>query len=706
MSDFVMCTNEGDVGIVTIDNPPINAGSQAVREQLKNAFLQLRNDPAIKAIMLCCAGRTFMAGADIREFDLPEIPAPDPNEVHSLLESMQVPVVAVLHGTVLGGGLELALACHYRVALASTTMGLPEVKLGVLPGSGGTQRLPRLVGLPKALDMIVTGKSISAANALDSGLVDAIFEGDLHTNALEYCRSIAGSDAKNRVLGSLPFTLSDTDKAALEQTVNKLPATEKGGHAMRKAAEATEKSGVLSFDEGLLHERQAFIDCRDTDESKALRHAFFAEREAARIPNLQKDLSLRPIQTVGIVGAGTMGVGIAMSFANAGFPVVLQDLSAQTLSRAQEMIQGVYQGSVAKKRLTPEQAERRAALITTTEDDMQLSSCDLIIEAVFENFEIKKSIFERLGQIAKPGAILASNTSSLNVSVLAESSGRVPDVLGMHFFSPANIMRLLEVVRCDHTAPEVLATIMQLAKRIGKVAAVSGVCFGFIGNRMLEGYLREAEFLVLEGATPSFIDKALEDYGMAMGPCRMIDMAGVDVAAKVVLEQKKSGNLPDDDSYRVVVQKLHEQGRFGQKTGSGYYRYEGRTPVEDNEALELFRGLAQEYGITQRTDITTQEVIERCLYPLIAEGYKILEEGIAYRSGDIDVVWLHGYGFPAYRGGPMFYAHTIGEAKIAVSMHKFAETRGNTFGYWDVPNSLAIAAGAVSDGAVIMPTSS
>lgn len=691
MSELVTYTQDGDIGIITINNPPINASSQAVREQLMSAFEQLRNNANIKAVMLRCAGRTFMAGADIREFDLPEIPAPDPNDIHALIESMHVPVVAVMHGTVLGGGLELCLSCHYRVAQNSTKMGLPEVKLGVLPGSGGTQRLPRLIGFTRALDMIVTGKPISAANALDIGLVDAVFDGDLQAQALEYSRSIVGLDCTSRVLGQQPFELSASDKLALGQQVKKLPAPEKGGYAVRAAAKCTEKSGELPLAEGLKYERQAFIDCRDTDESKALRHAFFAEREAARIPKLPGDLSLRTIQSVGIVGAGTMGTGIAMSFANAGFPVVLQDLSPQTLARANEIILSTYQGSVAKNRITPEQAQLRTDLITTTEDDLQLSACDLIIEAVFENFDIKKTIFKRLGEIAKPGAILASNTSSLDVNVLAECSGRVPDVLGMHFFSPANIMRLLEVVRCDHTVPEVLATIMRLAKRINKVAAVSGVCFGFIGNRMLEGYLREAESLLLEGATPGFIDKALEDYGMAMGPCRMIDMAGVDVAAKVVLEQKKSGNLPDDDTYRVVVQKLHEQGRFGQKTSSGYYRYEGRTPVEDNAALELFSSLAQHHGITQRTDITAQEVVERCLYPLIAEGYKILEEGIAYRSGDIDTVWLHGYGFPAYRGGPMFYATTIGESNVVASMQKFAKNTGNAFAYWDVPTSLAKA---------------
>lgn len=691
MQELVRLSKEGSIAVVTIDSPPVNTSSQPVRKQLMAILMQLSGDDTVSAIMLRCAGRTFMVGADIKEFDLPEIPAPDPTEINALLESLDRPVVAVMHGTALGAGLELALACHYRVADESTLLGLPEVKLGVVPGAGGTQRLPRLIGLKNALDMILSGNPVSAKDALSCGLIDAVIDGDLQPNAMQFVQSIVGKDFSDRVLSRKVFSLTDADKDYLQQRRDKLPTPDRGGHALRKAVDAIERAGLEPFDTALENERQSFVECRDTVESHALRHAFFAERDAARIPGLPKDAQLRTIQQVGIVGAGTMGTGIAMSFANAGFPVVLQDLSEQTIARAQGIVQSTYATAVDKKRLSAAEAEKRSALIHMTQDDTELASCDLVIEAVFEDFEIKKSIFRRLGDIAKPGAILASNTSSLDVNVLAQCSGRVPDVLGMHFFSPAHIMRLLEVVRCDHTAPDVLATIMRLAKRIGKVPVVSGVCFGFIGNRMLEGYLREAEFLLLEGATPGFIDQALEGYGMAMGPCRMIDMAGVDVAAKVVLEQRKAGNLPADDTYRIVVQTLYDQGRFGQKTGQGYYRYEGRTPVEDQHALDVFRSLAQQYGIEQRNDITAQEVVERCLYPLIAEGYKILDEGIAYRSGDIDVVWLHGYGFPAYRGGPMFYAQTIGEQNVAAAMKKFAVIHGNEFGYWDIPENLARA---------------
>lgn len=691
MQELVSLSKEGSIAVVTIDSPPVNTSSQPVREQLMAILKQLHGDDSVSAIMLRCAGRTFMVGADINEFDLPDIPGPDPTEINALLDSMDRPVVAVMHGNALGAGLELALACHYRVADGSTKLGLPEVKLGVVPGAGGTQRLPRLIGLKNALDLILSGKPVSARDALSNGLIDSVVDGDLQGKALQFVQSITGKDFSGRVLSRKAFSLSDADKDYLQQQRDRLPAPDRGGYALRQAVDAIERAGLQPFDAALAAERQSFVECRDTVESRALRHAFFAERDAARIPGVPKDVQLRTIKQVGIVGAGTMGTGIAMSFANAGFPVVLQDLSEQTIGRAQGIVESTYATAIDKKRLSVAEAEKRSALIHMTQDDTELASCDLVIEAVFEDFEIKKSIFRRLGDIAKPGAILASNTSSLDVNVLADCSGRVPDVLGMHFFSPAHIMRLLEVVRCDHTAPDVLATIMQLAKRIGKVPVVSGVCFGFIGNRMLEGYLREAEFLLLEGATPGFIDQALERHGMAMGPCRMIDMAGVDVAAKVVLEQRKAGNLPDDDTYRIVVQTLHDHGRFGQKTGKGYYRYEGRKPVEDEQALDVFRGLAQQYGIEQRNDITAQEVVERCLYPLIAEGYKILDEGIAYRSGDIDVVWLHGYGFPAYRGGPMFYAQTIGEHNVAAAMEKFAAIHGNEFGYWDIPENLAQA---------------
>jgi len=691
MSELVSYANNDGIGVITIDNPPVNASSQRVRQALAPILARIAQAGDVKAVLLRCEGRTFMAGADIREFDAVDIPLPDPNEIHSLLESLAVPAIAVLHGSVLGGGLELALACHYRVAQGSTQLGLPEVTLGLLPGAGGTQRLPRLIGVCNALDMILIGKPISAGRALQIGLVDEIFDANLDIHAMEFARLVADGDMHARILKDRPLELGQEDSTAMSRWLDSLPPKDRGGHGARACLQAVKMAAELSFDQGLAFERASFLECKASIESKALRHAFFAEREAAKIPDLPEGLALRPVTSVGIVGAGTMGIGIAMSFASAGIPVVLHDLSVETLARAKETIRRTYGASVDKGRISAQDAERFCNLLRTEANDMSLASCDLIIEAAFESLEIKQGIFKRLGKVAKSGAILASNTSSLDVNKLAQASGRAADVLGMHFFSPANIMRLLEVVRADLTAPDVLATVMRLGKIIGKVPVVSGVCFGFIGNRMLEGYLRETEFLILEGASPAFIDKALEDFGMAMGPCRMIDMAGVDVAAKVVIEQKKAGALPGDPAYRLVVQKLHEIGRFGQKTGRGYYRYEGRKPVEDADVEPLFAELAATHGIERRNDITAQEVVQRCLYPLITEGYRILEEGIAYRAGDIDVVWLSGYGFPAYRGGPMFYARTLGEAELAKRITSYATKRGNPFGYWDIPESLSAA---------------
>lgn len=691
MSEPVRYTHDDGIGIITIDNPPVNASSQPVRQGLAAILTRIAQNSELKAVILRCAGRTFMAGADIREFDENDIPRPDPNEIHALLESLRVPVVAALHGTVLGGGLELALACDYRIALDSTRLGLPEVTLGVLPGSGGTQRLPRLIGVTEALNMIVTGKPVSAAAALKLGLVDERVDGDIDAQALAFARRLAGSHATKRVLMEKPVAVQEQDRAALAQWLEKLPPADKGGNASRACVRAVEMATESNAEDGLVFERDTFIACKDATESKALRHAFFAQREASKIPNLPRDLERRPINSIGIIGAGTMGIGIAMSFANAGIPVVLHDLSPENLERAAGNIRKTYDASAAKGRISAQDAQRFSSLIRTASDDSALSDCDLIVEAVYENLALKLGIFKRLGEIAKPGAILASNTSSLDVNMLAQASGRAPDVLGMHFFSPAHIMRLLEVVRAELTAHDVLATVMDLSKRIGKIPVVSGVCFGFIGNRMLEGYLREAEFLILEGASPAQIDQALENFGMAMGPCRMIDMAGVDVAAKVVIEQKEAGTLPDDATYRVVVQALNDAGRHGQKNGRGYYRYEGRKPVEDTDASSIFAELARKHGIERRRDITEQEIVERCLLPLIAEGYRILEEGIAYRQGDIDVVWLSGYGFPAFRGGPMFYAQTLGEADVARRMAFYGAESGDPFGYWSVPESLRAA---------------
>jgi 3-hydroxyacyl-CoA dehydrogenase len=443
------------------------------------------------------------------------------------------------------------------------------------------------------------------------------------------------------------------------------------------------------FDEGLAYERALFVECMNSPQSAALRHAFFAEREASKVPGAAKGLALRPINAIGIVGAGTMGGGIAMNFLNAGLPVVLVEVDADALARGLGIIRRNYEATAAKGRMTPEQVEQRMALCRGTLDYADLRDCDLVVEAVFERMDLKKAVMARLGETCKPDAIIATNTSTLDVDVLGAASGRAADVVGMHFFSPANVMRLLEVVRGRETAADVLATVLALARSIGKVAVVSGVCFGFIGNRMLEPYLRETEFLLLEGAAPTQIDRALEAFGMAMGPCRMIDMAGVDVAAYQVAERAKEGTLPADPSYRIACRKLAELGRHGQKTGAGYYKYEGRTPVHDPEVDGIMAALAQAQGIARRSDIRDEEIVERCLYPLINEGARILEEGIAYRAGDIDVVWLNGYGFPALKGGPMHTADVIGLEQIEACLEHYAAQRGNAQGYWTVARLLS-----------------
>jgi 3-hydroxyacyl-CoA dehydrogenase len=693
MNPLVTLSRSGALGVIEIDNPPVNALSQPVRQHLLECLRAASADRNIEAVVLCCAGRTFVAGADIAEFDLPQIAPPDPSEVSALLEAFDRPVIAALHGTVLGGGLELALACHYRMALSSTKLGLPEVKLGVLPGAGGTQRLPRITGAQTALDIMTSGNPIGARRALELGIVDAVVDEAPRENAIEMARRVVADRAPLRRVSERTPDGSELPAGFFDEYRRRLPPENKGGRAAHEIVRCVEAAFELPFADGLRLERAAFMACKDSPESKALRHVFFAEREAARIPGLH-DVTLRPIRKVGIVGAGTMGGGIAMNFANVGMPVTLLDISDEALKRGLGIVRKNYDATAAKGRITAKQADERMALIQGSCDYADLGDCDLVIEAAFENLDIKKSICSRLGAACKPETIIATNTSTLDVDALAQASGRPADFLGMHFFSPANVMKLLEVVRGAGTSPQVLATVMALAKKIGKSAVVSGVCFGFIGNRMLECYLREAEFLLLEGASPARIDRAIEAIGMAMGPCRMIDMAGVDVAAKVVLEQQKADALPDDPAYRCVVRRLHELGRHGQKTAAGYYRYEGRTAVEDPEVAAICRELASRHGIAQRSEIGDQEIVERCLYPLINEGARILDEGIAQRASDIDVVWVHGYGFPPYKGGPMYMADEWGAAEICGRMAAHGARRGNVHGYWDVSPLLARLAAA------------
>jgi len=671
------------VGVLRIQNPPVNALSPAVVHGLIAGLEAFEDKPHLKALVVHCEGRTFVAGGDIAAFEDPGFSAAPLNRFLARLEAQQRPVVAALHGTVLGGGLELAMACHWRVAAPGTRFGQPEVRLGLLPGSLGTQRLPRLAGVEKALELITTGRMISTQEALAVDLIDEIGEEPPLLAALARALELAARPEKIRRASTCGVKSGPAVLGVLAQAREQ--ALRKPQYpALASIVTALEAAATLPFAEGEQVEAREFEQCLHSPQSRALRHLFFAERQAARIPGLPADMPLRNVQSVGVVGVGTMGCGIAMTFANAGFAVTLVEAAQEALDRGLGIIRGNYEATAAKGKLTGAEVEERLALIRPTLRYEDLAGCDLVIEAVFEDMALKQQIAARLGAVCKQGAILASNTSTLDVDRIADATGRPADVVGMHFFSPAHVMRLLEVVRGAATAPDVLGTVMKLAGRIGKVAVVSGVCYGFIGNRMAEVYMREAEFLLMEGATPSQVDGAVEALGFAMGPCRMLDMAGVDVGAKTVIELGKSGGLPRDPGYRAMVQKLFALGRFGQKTGAGYYRYEGRKPVENAETLQLAEALAREHGIARRSAIAPQEIVERLVYSMVNEGARILDEGIAYRGSDIDVVWTAGYGFPDHRGGPMHMADSVGLPRVVERLAHYALARGNKHGYWTV----------------------
>ncbi|UXX81490.1 3-hydroxyacyl-CoA dehydrogenase NAD-binding domain-containing protein [Roseovarius pelagicus] len=676
-------TVRNHVAVLTLNAPPVNGLSQSLRRAIKTALCDAEGDGCVEAVVLMGGGRMFCGGADIKEFASGEISEPDVNVIIRQMEIMDKPVVAAIHGVALGGGLELALGCNLRIATRDARAGFPEVRLGVLPGAGGTQRTPRLVGVGLALDLILSGRSIGAKEALERGLIDALSERDLLTDAIALARRACQSGDPLPVAGRLPFNgtsdLEQTITAALEQVLRRTPDAEAPKAIARCIAFAA--SGV-DFEEGLVFEREEFLKLMSNTQSRALRHLFFAEREAAKIPNLPPDVALRPVERVGIIGAGVMGRGIAMTFLNAGIPVTLLEIDADALQRGVEAIRSNYVTRQEKGRMSAEDLKERMGLLRSSTNYDDMSDCDLVIEAVFENMEIKQNVCARLGEVCKPGAIIATNTSTLNVDTIANASGRASDVLGMHFFSPAHIMRLLEIVRGAETAPAVLATVIALARRIGKVTVVSGVCYGFIGNRMLESYLRELDFLLMEGATPARIDTALEAFGMAMGPCRMMDMAGIDVNARVLDERAAEGALPDDPGYRALVRKLAAMGRHGQKAGQGYYRYEGRTPCADPQVDRIAAELAATLGIPRRDDITDAEIRDRLLLPLINEGFRILEEGIALRPGDIDIVWTAGYGWPALTGGPMHHAEALGLGRVCHRLEELGRQTGDRFGYF------------------------
>ncbi len=638
------------VSVIWIDNPPVNALSHTVREGIFNAIVRLDADQAVRGIVIACRGRTFVAGADIREFGRP-VQTPTAREVMARIESSGKPVVAALHGTVLGGGLELALACHYRVALSDTLLGLPEVKLGLLPGAGGTQRLPRLMGVTRALDAMLTGESFNASEALSHGVVDETVPEDVVAAAVNLASRVAALAAPLRRIseqrGRLDEVAADHFEAA-RQTVAK---RYRGLLAPQKIISCVEAAVQGTFEAGMAFEQAAFLELRSGRQSAALRHVFFTEREAAKVPGVAPETIRRPVKHVGVVGAGTMGGGIAMNFLNAGLTVALVDATPAALERGVATILGNYERTAARGKLLPADITERMALLSPTLHLEDVADCDLVIEAVFEDLSLKQELFGKLDRIVRPGALLATNTSYLDVDVIAASTQRPQDVLGLHFFSPANVMRLLEVVRGKQTSSEVIATAMSLARTIGKVPVLVGVCHGFVGNRMLTARRNQAFSLIQEGAMPWDVDRVLEDFGMPMGPFAMTDLAGLDVGWSPATSRGDT----------VLRDRLCELGRRGQKTGAGYYRYEEKTRARsvDPAVAELVTDYARKSGLPQR-HIDDTEILERCLYSIVNEGAKILAEGIALRAGDIDTVWINGYGWPKHTGGPMFWADGVG----------------------------------------------
>jgi 3-hydroxyacyl-CoA dehydrogenase len=686
MSDLVQLSKDNDIAVITINNPPVNALSPGVPEGISDAIEQVGKDPSVKAAVLIGGGRTFVAGADIKEFGkMTSGTAKRGVAFVPMLERIEdcpKPVVMAIHGTAFGGGLELAMAGHYRVAAPGAQVGQPEVKLGLIPGAAGTQRLPRLAGVAKAVEMCVEGNPISAKEALKYGIVDKLIEGDLLSGAVAFAREIADKPApktreRNSKLGT-PEENAPIFAAARDNARKKY----RGMMAPVAAIAAVEAATKLPFAEGVETENKLFVDCLFSDQSKAMIHVFFGEREVAKIPDVPKETPVIPVNSVAVVGAGTMGGGIAMSFANAGIPVLLKETDQAALDKGLNTIRKNYETSVKRGRFTPQFVEERLKLIKPTLSYDDFGKADMVVEAVFEGMALKKQVFAELDRVCKPGAILASNTSTLNVDEIAGATKRPESVIGTHFFSPANVMRLLEVVRGKASSKEVIATCMQLSKKIGKIGVLVGNCRGFVGNRMFGPYRREAQFLAEEGASVEAVDSALYDYGMAMGPMAVGDLAGLDVGWRI---RKEYRHLEKPGVRQPIAEdRLCEMGRYGQKTGAGWYKYdENRRAIPDPDVARLVSQWAAEAGIQQR-QISKEEIVDRCIYALVNEGARILEEGYALRAVDIDIIYLNGYGFPAYRGGPMWYADTVGLKKVYDRIREFHAQHG----FWWEPAPL------------------
>jgi len=662
----------GHVAVLTVNNPPVNALSSHVRQGLHEGLIQAGSDAAVQAVVIACAGRTFIAGADITEFGKPPT-EPSLNAVLDLIENCPKPVVAAIHGTALGGGLEVTLACHYRVGVKGARFGLPEVKLGLLPGAGGTQRLPRVVGAQKALQMIVSGDPIGADEALKVGLIDEIVDGDLTAAGVAFAEKVLAEKRPLKKIRDLtdkiapakgkPEIFAEFRKSVARQT--------RGFRAPENCIKAVEAAVELPFDQGIKRERELFTELMNSPESKAQRYFFFAEREAAKIPDVPGDTPAKDIKKAAVIGAGTMGGGIAMNFANAGIPVTVVEMAQEALDRGLGVVRKNYEATAARGRLTPADVEKRMGLIQGTTDWKAIADADIVIEAVFEEMPIKKEVFAKLDAIAKPDAVLATNTSTLDVDEIASATKRPESVIGTHFFSPANVMRLLENVRGAKSSKSTVATAMAVGRRIGKVPVLVGVCYGFVGNRMLHQRGLQAEKLILEGAPPHQVDKVLTDFGFPMGPFAMSDLAGLDVGWRI----RKGRGVTS-----AVADRICELGRFGQKTGAGYFRYDKgeRTPIPDPVVEQIIADVAKEQGIARR-QIGVEEIQQRLLYPMVNEGAKILEEKIAIRASDIDVIWVYGYGWPIYRGGPMFWADSIGLKAVRDQMLAYKKQSGDDF---------------------------
>jgi len=681
----------GQTAVITMNNPPVNGLGFDLRREITEGLARAEADAKVKALVLVGSPRAFSGGADIREFGTPKSTAePNLNTVVRLVENAAKPVVAAVSGACMGGGLELAMACHYRVAAKGAQIALPEVKLGLMPGAGGTQRLPRLVGAEAALNMIVSGETVLSEKLAGTALFDEMIEGDLLAGALAFAGKVVAEGRPLKRVRDIKPVLANAE-GFFQFARNTVASVAKNFPAPLKCVDAVAASISLPFDEGVRLERELFVQLMQSPESRALRHTFFAERAAAKIPDVPEDTPLRKIAKAAVIGAGTMGSGITATFLSAGIPVALLEAKKEALDRGQAGIRNIYEASAKKGRLSAQQVVERMALLNPTQSYDDVRDADIVIEAVFEDVAVKETVFRKLDEIAKRGAILASNTSTLDLNQIAAFTKRPEDVVGTHFFSPANVMKLLEVVRGKRTAKDVLATVMALAKKIRKTAVVSGVCDGFIGNRMVEQYLRQALFMLEEGATPRQVDRAVEKWGMAMGPFRMSDLAGNDIGWAI---RKRRYRERPDMKYSKIADRLCEQGRFGQKTGLGWYRYEAgrRDAIPDPAVEKMIADYSREIGV-QRRKVGDEEITQRLILALVNEGAAILEEGIAQRASDIDMVYLTGYGFPVYRGGPMFHADEVGLYNVVAAMGRFAANPHGDPGFWRPAPLLARLAG-------------